>query len=131
MAPDEVRLFLIDPGGRELGRYAIVHPAPLRVGQEIWLDLEGERTLCRVVRERQVGAERRVHVIAVQLRCPFCHARLLVEQGAAGLEQDVDGDFVSCRCGRRVAMERIPTTPRGGPVRLRVAADQPGRPALE
>jgi hypothetical protein len=125
MASEDVRIFLIDPAGADLGTYRIAYAAPLRVGQEVWLALDGARALYRVVRERQAETgERLVHVIAVPLRCPFCRTRLLAG-GPAALLHDDEGDFVVCpTCDRRVAMERLPTTPPGGPVRLRVAPDQ-------
>ncbi len=129
MGTGGLRVVLVDGDGHERGAYAIEHLADLRVGQELWLDVEGRRTLVRVLRQGTTGAsgERVVRAIEVSLRCPFCRSHLFGDDGIGGLLQDADGDFVVCRhCARRVAMERIPTTPPGGPARLRVAADQGG-----
>ncbi len=128
----ELELVLVDAAGHERGRFRVAYAAELRVGQELWLDLAGRRALVRVLRQRSDGGDRLVHAIEVSLACPFCGAPLLVVEGVDALERDGDGDFVACRhCGRRVAMERIPTTPPGGPTRLRVSADQGGWQAWE
>jgi hypothetical protein len=129
----EIRLVLVESDGRERARAAISHPAEVRVGQELWLDVEGSRRLVRVLRQETADrGERLVHAIEVLLRCPFCRADLLAADGLAGLERDAGGECVTCRrCGRRVAMERVPTTPPGGPTRLRVAAEQEGWEAWE
>ncbi len=132
MSPADIRLVLVDADGHERGCYPIVHPTDLRVGQELWLEIEGRRTLVRVLRQRSGKGGRLVHAIEVSLRCPFCRSPLLEADGVTGLLQDGDGEFVLCpRCARRVAMDRIPTTPPGGPTRLRVAADQGGWEAWE
>jgi DNA-directed RNA polymerase subunit RPC12/RpoP len=121
-----MRLILVEADGRERTRAAVAHPAEVRVGQELWLDIDGSRRLVRVLRLQGGGAgDRLVYAIEILLRCPFCRADLLAVDGPAGLESDTDGECVTCRaCGRRVAMERVPTTPPGGPARLRVASEQ-------
>lgn len=126
MALDDLLVIITDAVGNELGSYPIVFGAPLRVGQEVWLRLGGSETLCRVLREPAGETTPRVvHVIEVPLRCPTCRGRLLAGRGPGGLERDEGGEFVSCRqCGRRVALERLPTSPPGGPSRLRVAREQ-------
>ncbi len=128
MSGPGTRVVLVDADGHERGDYPVEHRAELRVGQEIWLELGGRRALVRVLRQRAGdGGERLVHAIEVTLRCPFCRSHLLDGEGEMGLLEDVDGNFVVCgHCTRRVAMERIPTTPPGGPARLRVATDQGG-----
>jgi hypothetical protein len=124
----EIRLILVEPDGRERARAAVSHPGEVRVGQELWLEVDGSRRLVRVLRQQAGdGGARVVHAIEVLLRCPFCRADLLATDGLAGLERDAGGEWVTCRrCGRRVAMERVSTTPPGGPARLRVAAEQGG-----
>ncbi len=127
MGQDEELLVIVaDAVGNELGTFPVVFAAPLRVGQEVWLRLGGAETLCRVLREpADERGCRTVHVIEVPLRCPSCHGRILAATGPAGVERDLDGEFVVCRtCDRRVEMERLPTSPPGGPGRLRVAAEQ-------
>ncbi len=124
---------LVDAADRERGRYTVSHSSELRVGQELWLELGGRRMLVRVLRHGSGDADGRlVHAIEVSLVCPFCKSELLAADGVDGLERDSDGYFVVCRrCHRRVAMERIPTSPPGGPARRRVAADQGGWQAWE
>lgn len=125
MAPDDLEVIVADAEGNELASYPIRFSAPLRVGQEVWLTLGGGARLCRVLREPAGDVPKVVHVIEVPLRCPFCRGQLLAAAGMTGVEHDLDGEFTVCRhCGRRVAMERIPTTPPGGPGRLRVAPHQ-------
>lgn len=127
MVPDpEMLVIVADAAGNELASHPIAISLPLRVGQEVWLRLGGSQTLCRVLREPAGDdGQRTVHVIEVPLRCPSCRGRLLAACGPAGVERDEDGEFVGCRdCGRRVAMERVATSPPGGPGRLRVAAGQ-------
>ena len=121
-----MHVIVADAAGNELGSYPITFPAPLRVGQEVWLRLGEAETLCRVLREPAGELGRRtVHVIEVRLRCPTCGGRLLAAGGPSGLERDEDGEFAACRvCGQRVAMERVQTSPPGGPGRLRVASEQ-------
>ncbi len=128
MGAAEIRLILVETDGRERTRAAVAHPGEVRVGQELWLEVDGSRRLVRILRQQLgEGGERLVHAIEVLLRCPFCGADLLAVDGLAGLQQDADGECVTCRrCGRRVAMERVATTPPGGPTRLRVAARQDG-----
>ncbi len=128
-----MRLVLVDADGRERTRAAVAYPLEVRVGQEIWLEVEGSRRLVRVLRQQPgEGGERLVHGIEVLLRCPFCGADLLAADGLAALQRDADGECVTCRrCGRRVAMERVATVPPGGPTRLRVASDQEGWEAWE
>ncbi len=126
MAPDaEVLVVVADSVGNDLASYPMSVSLPLRVGQEIWLRLGGSQTLCRVLREPAEGAGRTtVHVIEIPLRCPSCRGRLLAASGPAGVERDEEGEFVRCRpCGLRVDLVRLPTSPPGGPGRLRVAAD--------
>ena len=125
MAPDDLEVIVADAEGNELASYPIRFSAPLRVGQEIWLTLGGAARLCRVLREPAGEGTKVVHVIEVPLRCPFCRGQLLAPRGMTGVDHDLDGEFIVCNhCERRVAMERIPTTPPGGPGRLRVAAHQ-------
>ncbi len=133
MSAAEIRLILVESDGRERARAAVAYPGDVRVGQELWLEIDGSRRLVRVLRQQPgQGGERVVHAIEVLLRCPFCRADLLAADGLAGLERDADGECVTCRrCGRRVAMERVPTTPPGGPTRLRVAPVQEGWEAWE
>lgn len=122
----ELLVVVADAVGNELASYPVAVSFPLRVGQEVWLRLGGTQTLCRVLREPAGdGCYRTVHVIEVPLRCPFCRGRLLSSSGPGGVEHDEEGEFASCRtCGRRVALERIPTSPPGGPGRLRVSPVQ-------
>ncbi|HET8542085.1 MAG TPA: hypothetical protein VFL83_19565 [Anaeromyxobacter sp.] len=131
MACDEISVTVVDRAGNEMGRYPVTHPARLRAGQELWLALDGRERLFRVLGERTGHrGERVVPVIEVHLRCPFCAGPLLAARGRAALEEDEDGDFVRCPgCSRRVAIERIPTDPPGGPAKLRVAPDQEGEGA--
>ncbi len=127
MIPDaEVLVVVADAAGNELASYPVPVSFPLRVGQEVWLRLGGSQTLCRVLREPAGDpGHTTVHVIEVPLRCPFCRGRLLEASGAGGVERDEEGEYASCReCGRRVALERIPTSPPGGPGRLRVSPVQ-------
>lgn len=128
MVNSGIRLILVEPEGRERTRTDVSHPGEVRVGQELWLEIEGSRRLVRVLRQKAGDdGERVVHAIEVLLRCPFCRTDLLAVDGLAGLERDGGGECVTCRrCGRRVAMERVQTTPPGGPTRLRVAAEQEG-----
>ncbi len=124
MVPDaELLVIVVDAAGNELASHPVSVSLPLRVGQELWLRLGGSQTLCRVLREPAGDDRKTVHVIEVPLRCPSCQGRLLAAAGPAGVERDEDGEFVSCRaCGRRVTMVRLPTSPPGGPGRLRVAS---------
>jgi DNA-directed RNA polymerase subunit RPC12/RpoP len=126
MGRDEVLVVLLDPGGAELARYAAPWPERLRAGQELWLPLGGREMLVRALGEvTGEGGLRVARVMEIRLACPSCWAALLDGRGRAALEEDEDGDFVVCPgCGRRVAIERIASTPPGGPVRIRVAADQ-------
>ncbi len=128
-----MHLVLVDADGSERARATISYPLEVRVGQEIWLELDGSRRLVRVLRQQPgEGGERLVHAIEVLLRCPFCGADLMAVDGVAALQRDALGECVTCRgCGRRVAMERIATVPPGGPTRLRVASDQEGWEAWE
>ncbi len=122
----ELLVIVADAAGNELASYPINSSLPFRVGQEVWLRLGEAQTLCRVLREPADEAGRRtVHVIEVSLRCPSCHGRLLGASGPAGVERDEDGEFATClACGRRVAMDRVATSPPGGPGRLRVGSGQ-------
>ena len=127
MVPDaELLVIVADTAGNDLASYPVSVSLPLRVGQEVWLRLGGTQALCRVLREPAGDDVRKtVHVIEVPLRCPSCRGRLLGASGPAGVERDDDGEFVTCRaCERRVTMVRLPTSPPGGPGRLRVAAWQ-------
>jgi DNA-directed RNA polymerase subunit RPC12/RpoP len=121
----ELTVVVADAAGNQLASHLVDVSVPLRVGQELWLRLGGAQILCRVLREPAGDEGRRtVHVIEIPLRCPSCHGRLLAASGAAGVERDEQGEYATCRpCGRRVAMERLPTSPPGGPGRLRVAAE--------
>lgn len=132
MSAADIQLILVETDGRERARALVQHPGELRVGQELWLEVDGSRRLVRVLRQQGDGGERLVHAIEVLLRCPFCRADLFVADGLAVLERDAAGESVTCRrCGRRVAMERVPTSPPGGPTRLRVATEQVGWEAWE
>jgi DNA-directed RNA polymerase subunit RPC12/RpoP len=133
MSHDVIRLVLVDPAGAELETHTLFHPREVRVGLELWLELDGRRTLVRILRQVPgEGGQRLVHAIEVSLRCPFCASRLFAIGGPANLAHDAEGDHVTCpQCRRRVAMERVPTDPPGGPARLRVAADQPIGPDPE
>ncbi|HEX9052306.1 MAG TPA: hypothetical protein VF841_17395 [Anaeromyxobacter sp.] len=126
MGPDDIRLVLVESDGRERARATVEHSGEVRVGQELWLVVDGSRRLVRVLRQ-QAGdrGERLVHAIEIVLRCPSCRTELLAVDGLAAVERDAGGEFVVCRgCGRRVAMERVGTTAAGGPGRLRVAPEQ-------
>ena len=124
MSRGELRVVVEDAAGNEVERHVAACPGELRVAQELWLLLGGRHALVRVLRlNGATGGEREMRAIEVQLRCPFCGERPFASCGIAALHTDEEGDFVVCGgCFRRVEMQRIPSSPPGGPTRLRVGS---------